>query len=225
MPQVIPFIIAAAESAWVVVSSFVVAQISAITWASVGNLLLNTAIGLGLGALSGLIAGGPKTKAQKQVIRQAVAPRRRAYGRVKVGGVYYFLRNRTVGSGDFYLFEGIMLLSGESDAYEAHWLGEDEVTVDVDGNITAPPHLVKSGSPSSWVQIYKRHGLNSSLVHSQLVTAFPEIWTADHHLNGITQVLVTLLAPDSAQFSTVYPGGLPDYNATLRASKVWDPRA
>lgn len=164
-----------------------------------------------------LVPGAPDPAAQKQTTRQAVGPRLRGYGQVKVGGLLAFLDDRKS-----YLYQVIMLNSGEIDSFVSHWLGDVELTLDGSGNVTVPTTYFDGDSYYAIIDV--RLGTASQTAFSRLLTGFAGEWTAAHQLNGIACSLVTLLSPPPKNFSQVFPAGLPAYNAVLRTSKLWDPR-
>lgn len=184
--------------------------------------IVNTAIAVGLSAISSfLLKPSLGNQQQKQNIRQATAPRRRYYGQVKVGGVYAFLK-----AAEPKLYQVLMLGEGSQtgiDSFVEHYLGDDLVTLDGDGNVTNPTRYVQHDT--KYAQIYPQLGTSTQAAHSTLVSAFPSDWTSDHKLLGIANVLIVLLSPPANRFTEVYDAGLPQYNGVIRSSKVWDPRA
>lgn len=176
------------------------------------------AVAVTVSALSGAFSGPKSPDAQKQNFRQAVGPRRRAYGEVKVGGIYCFLDDRAS-----YLYQIFMLNSGEIDSFVSHWLGDEQATVDGSGNVTSPTNYVDDG-PTYLVTLDTVLGTDDQAAFPRLVSAFPGEWTSAHQLKGIACTLMTLLSPPAKYFSAHFPAGIPDYNAVIRASKVWDPR-
>lgn len=182
------------------------------------NAIISTALSVGLSAISNFLLkpslGGQD---QKQVIRQPTASRRRYYGQVKIGGVWAFLK-----AAEPKLYQVVMLCQGEIDSFVTHYLGDDEVTLDGDGNVTNPTRYVQHDT--DYAQIYPQVGADDQTAHGTLVSAFPSDWTSDHKLLGIANTLIVLLSPPANRFTEVYDAGLPQYNAVIKAAKVWDPR-
>lgn len=72
--------------------------------------------------------------------------------------------------------------------------------------------------------IYPQLGEVDQAAHKQLVDAFPNIWGVYHRLSGIANVLTTFKDVPQADFSTVYPQGIPPYRAVVAAARIFDPR-
>lgn len=185
--------------------------------ATITQAIVSTAFSIGLSAISSfLLKPSLSSQQQKQNIRQPTAARRRYYGQVKIGGVWCFLK-----AAEPKLYQCIMLCQGEIDSFVSHYLGEDLVTLS--GNdVVNPTRYVQHDT--EYVQIYPQVGADDQTAHSTLVSAFPSDWTSNHKLLGIANVLIVMLSPPANRFTEVYDAGLPQYNAVIRASKVWDPR-
>ncbi|MGB3486683.1 MAG: hypothetical protein WBA37_11835 [Xanthobacteraceae bacterium] len=163
----------------------------------------------------------PKPSDGQVTTKQPISPRRRNYGRVKVGGVIIFSE---VAGGK--LYEVVAINQGEIDAYEEHWLGDIQVTLDGDSN--AIP--VEAGSTAfsnkgrHYVQVYYEYGTDSDPGFAGLRATFPTKWTEAHRAYGVAKVLIVSQQPDSRDYTQVFPAGRPVYRGVIRASKVWDPR-
>jgi hypothetical protein len=182
---------------------------------TVGALLTDVAVSAALSIASSLLLRPSlNSEAQKQVFRQAVTPRRRYVGRVKVGGPWAFLDDREG------LFYQVVLINSGNFVFTAHWLGEDQVTVDGDGAVLTPDRYQRSGV--DWAYIDTRPGTATDTAFERLTAAFPE-WTTAHTLPGIASVLVTLRSPSAANFTKIFPAGLPQYNAVGNAGLFFDP--
>lgn len=190
------------------------------TAAGVQSTIIATSISIGLSSISSfLLKPSLGSQDQKQNIRQPTAARRRYYGQVKIGGVWAFLK-----AAEPKLYQVIMLCEGGQtgiDSFVEHYLGDDVVTLS--GNdVVIPERYVQHST--KYAQIYPQLGTSTQTAHGTLVSAFPSDWTSDHKLLGIAEVLIVLLSPPANRFTEVYDAGLPQYNAVIRASKVWDPR-
>lgn len=184
---------------------------------TVADIATSLAVSVAITEVSTLLQSGPKAPAaQKQTLRQAVGPRVRAYGQVKVGGTLAFLDDRSS-----YLYQLIMLNSGEIDSFVSHWLADEQVTLS-GSNVISPTNYYDG--THYFVTIDTVLGTSTQAAFSRLTSAFPGEWTSAHQLKGIACSLVTLLSPKAQYFTQVFPSGLPNYNAVIRASKVWDPR-
>jgi hypothetical protein len=112
------------------------ATIAGVSLASiVGSLVVGAAL-LGLSAL--LTPKPPKfdnpSPQYQAVVNQAAGPRRRGYGRVKVGGIRAFYDSK-----DGTLYQIVMLHSGEIDAFEEYYLGDKQVTLGSGGLVAESP--------------------------------------------------------------------------------------
>ena len=204
---------------------------TAVTWSTVFATIIVSAALYGVGQL---LVSAPKltTQRMKEPIRQAVAPRRRAYGRVMVSGVFAFLRERAN-----YLYSLIMSLSQEIDAVEEYWLNDIIVTRDGSGfvisgvqggefldsgHFTAPTD--SDGGPYPNIRILSRLGLVAQTAYAELIAAFPGEWTSDHKINGTFHALMIQRAANK-DFHYFYPTGPYKLRLVCRAAKAWDPRA
>lgn len=192
----------------------------------VGTVALNA---VGFATQAFLAPGPPKAQIAKVNVRQAVAARRRYYGTVRVGGVIGFIRVSTV-TGDGILYILVMLQSGEIDSIIEHRLSDQitrTLTFAAPGLQTAIDGLVVY--PAVWldnarVSIHDFLGTSPQAADTFLLAAFPGTWTVDHRLDGIAYSVIKLLGVALEDFATVYSFGIPNYTATIKASKIWDPR-
>lgn len=211
--------IVSSAAAWITAEFITVTGITSLTAAQAVFAASVVAISAGIYELGQVVQPGAQTPAaQKQTVRQAVASRVRAYGEVRVGGTYAFLDDRSS-----FLYQLIMLNSGEIDSFVEHWLGDEAVTLDGSGNVTSPAIYVDEG-PTYLAMIDTVLGTDSQAAFSRLMSAFPGEWTSAHQLKGIACSLVTFLSPPAKYFSAHFPAGLPPYTAVIHAAKVWDPR-
>lgn len=146
----------------------------------------------------------------------------RALGRVRVGGPRAF--GNTSGRDRYRL---ICHTKGKWTATEEHFLGGREVTVDADGYVSSPPWVRPNGN--SWVRIKSKVGDGTETAWSELISAFPSLWTPAHRVRGIAQSLVKYVSPgittNSQKYMKLYPGGNePAYERVGRAEPVYDPR-
>lgn len=187
-----------------------------------GQALVSLAIGAGLSFASSLLTPRPKqptlprfdapSMQYQAVVNQSVAPRRRGYGRVKVGGVRAFFDSR---SG--FLWQIVMIHSGRIDALEEYWLGDTQV--DLDGS-----SIVANGSFAGYVLLTSFDGTDDQAAWGALVSAFPE-WTADHRLRGIAYIGARFTSPPTERYLEIFPEGFNTApRAIIRASRVLDTR-
>jgi hypothetical protein len=185
---------------------------------SLTGLLVNLAISFALSGILGLIAGNNASRpaAQKQNIKQAIPPRRRSDGRVKIGGVYAFLNDK-----NSYLHIVFMLTQGEIDAFEEHWFGSDLLTLS-GANVTSPQRFVWKST--HYAQVRPHTGTDTQAADATLTGDWAGVLDSNFRLLGVAYTYLKLLSPKPQDFTKVYPAGVPEYNAVMRACKVWDPR-
>ena len=183
-------------------------------------------IGATVGAAYGVNAflnKAPSSKPQDGQIttRQPVPPRRRGYGRIKIGGALMLSETTTV-AGVVARFQVSALHHGEIDAFEEHWFSEFPAVLNGGGEVIN--HYTLGATP--FIRLDTRRGLASETAFGAVVAALPALWSNAHRGDGIASAMVLAgQPPNAADLTTVYPGGLPPpYRAVVRASKVWDPR-
>ncbi len=215
MPPVI--FLALAAGAGGLAASGLVAGLT-ILGTSVTALLVNLAISFALSGILGLLAGNNQSRpaAQKQNIKQAIPPRRRSYGRVKIGGIYAFLNDK-----NSYLHITFLLTQGEIDAFEEHWFGSDLLTLS-GANVTSPARFVWKSTHYAQVRAFTGSATQSA--NASQVADWPGVLTSNFKFLGVAHADLKLLSPKPQDFTKVYPAGVPEYNAVIRACKVWDPR-
>ena len=146
----------------------------------------------------------------------------RAIGRVRVGGLVAF--GNTNGKDRYRL---ICHTRGLWTATEEHYLGGREITVEEDGSVSSPPYVKPDGS---WVYVRSKIGDGAETAWPELLSDFPNLWSADHRVRGIHQSLVKYVSPgmnsqkNSEKHITMYQSGEPPYEKVGRAEPVYDPR-
>lgn len=153
----------------------------------------------------------PKPSDGQTEVKQALSPRVRSYGRVRVSGAVWWLDaiNKV-------LYLGIALNHGRIGAYVDFLI--DENTVDIDGTdqVTTSPY----DSPA--VFLHNRLGLPTETKYSEILSGFG---VDEVRGDGVATILGTFTNPNSAAtFQNTYPNGRPLIRATIEASVVWDPR-
>lgn len=194
----------------------------------VATTIVNITISLALSEIASLIVGGPKKPnlhAQRENLRNPVAPRRRYYGRVKISGIYVFINVTDITYGPFTdinaLHLVIALAQGEFDEFEEHWLSDAKAFLD-DNSVVIMPYHFYQGSP--FIRIFSHDGTNDQAADTLMTTNWPGQWTSDFHGYGVPYVSMILFSPTPENFNSVYSAGLPSYSGVCRAAKVWDPR-
>lgn len=164
--------------------------------------------------------------AQKQTIRAPTMPRRRIYGRGKYAGVLAFLEVRTranfsVSGSAPHLHSLIMLAAHEIDAIEEYWLGDQQVTLNGSNLVNEDPFFTVGVRRAKLVA---QLGTDGQTAHTDLTSTFPGVWTTDHRLRGIANLLGIFKSVEKHNFTKVFPDGIPQMRVVLRGAKVWDPR-
>lgn len=217
MPETIGTIIVTAIASAEVASTAVVGSVT------VASIVGTVAIAGGSLALQYALRPNqpdqPKPQDGQIITRQTVPPRRRGYGRLKLGGP--LLLSYTL-SGVRY--QVVALHHGEIDAIEENWFSEFFCPV-VSNQVVG--RFEESGTPL--IHIYTHLGTATQIANAYLVASLGSlgVWTANHRARGVAIAVVgTQQTALIDSFTISFPGGLvPPYRAVLRASKVWDPRA
>jgi len=197
----------------------------------IGTLTVSQAIASALvvgGTLAlSAIASGQKSAAgitpseAKENFENAETPEVRAFGRVRVGGLVAFGNSE-----NFNRWRLIWGLKGPVDAVETYYLGSREVTVDAStGAVTSPPYVKADGS--SYIYIKTKLGTAVETAWTELISAFPALWTAAHRCQGIYQTLVQYISPgvNNDKYLKLFGSGLPDLQTLVRGEPIYDPRS
>jgi hypothetical protein len=139
-------------------------------------------------------------------------------GRVRVGGLKAF--GNTDGSTRARM---ICHLQGPIDAIEQYYLGQREVTVESNGDVSSPPWARPGGSWANW---QTKIGTGAETAWAGLMSLFPDRWTSAHRARGIAQSQLLFYNPGLAEekYLSLYQGGAPEAEVIARAAKVYDPR-
>lgn len=184
----------------------------------VGAHLVWAGLGVGLNLLANKFLS-PKQPVLKPSdvqtpIRQAVPPRIRSYGRVRIAGVVFW-RFADVTSKTLYL--GQLLNDGLIGGFVDYWIDKTSVSLDGSGYVTTAPYQTDSATQT---QILTRLGLATETKYSQLNSVFG--WD-NVRADGIASILGIFHAfSTSTNQSQYYPGGPPLMRETIDSSVVWD---
>lgn len=151
-----------------------------------------------------------KVASRQFATRQALPPRRRAYGRVKLSGpfVAYDAHN-----GAFYI--AVYLVEGPIDAYEEYWLDDKQAALPA-GSLGGPAGV----APWLAAVTLEAHLGTPDQTASPLLMELP-YWTADYRLRGCAYLAQRAAPVAEKFFQKVYESGSwPQPRAVLRASKV-----
>lgn len=172
-----------------------------------------------------------KTPQAQAVINQSTSPRIRGYGYALLGGTRAFWESK-----NGYLYQAVMMHSGEIDYIDHFRIGDIQVALNGDGDVTTDPFVTvegASGSPISGssgttnhnVRIVYHMGSVNQAPDQMLMDAFPDVWTPEHRLRGIAYFVTRFRSPRQEDFQRIFPEG---HNTPVRAlcrlSRVWDPR-
>lgn len=197
-----------------------IAGASAATAIAVGNLVI-AGISFGANVIIGRIfspkAGASKPSDGLQEIKQAIPPRRKSYGQVRVAGTVFFSEVQPTELD--VLFHGVSINSGRIAEYVELFIDDTVVTIDpVTGAATSSP-FANVDDP---VYFYTRLGLATETAYSQLNTHFS---IADARGDGVATILGEFdNREDGTRQLELYPSGLPLVRATIKASVCYDPR-
>ncbi|MBD3847113.1 hypothetical protein IED13_15495 [Bosea sp. SSUT16] len=206
MPAVlIPVITAAGITGGITIGA------TTITYASIIAYAVTTAATIG----ASLLLSQPKKQKgdpQQVTVKQALPPRIRSYGRVKVAGAVGFFE-ASLGS----LYQLVIHGEGEWDAIEEWWLNDKNAAVS-GGAVTVLPWGTN-------ITIESHLGGADQAASPMLAAAYPGIWTPNHRLRGLAYSVIRYGWVPEKVFGKVYPNGAPALRVVARTAKVFDPRS
>lgn len=154
-------------------------------------------------------------------LKQNVPPLSYCLGRVKKGGDYAFLEEK---SGSAHHIT--VLAAHRINGFLAHYLHDEKVTLStvggVTGVVTAPEHFHLRGGKN--VRILTRLGLNASTAYTEVTSVFPDIWTVDHRGDGLATIWMQANTVGQNDYLKVYPNQMPEHSAVLEGMWLYDPR-
>jgi hypothetical protein len=195
----------------------VTAGVASGTAGAIANTLVGVAASVGASLLTRQRFSQPQAEYQI-VFNQAKAPRRRGYGRAKLGGPRAFFDSK-----DGALDQIIMLHHGAIDAIESFWIGDTQVALDeADGSVTTQPW---AGDLGDHVFIGSRLGSDDSLAYSEMTSVWGSAWTSEHRLRGIATIWARFDEVGQEDFARLFPDGHNTPVRTIcRLARVFDPR-
>lgn len=199
----------------VIASAFVSIGIGAATAGILAQVVV-IAVGLGITMLAQALFSSkptqPKPSDGQTILRQSTAPRTRAYGRVKVGGTLMFANTQRGAYGRV-----IAMGSGEIDAVEEHWIDDHLCTLS--GTTVTSPPFVPHGEHHAFIDF--RLGTDSPAPYSDLIAAYPSLWTTAHLGKGIPSAFLVLHQAKSEDMGDIFPQyGSTGYRQVQRGAKV-----
>jgi hypothetical protein len=159
----------------------------------------------------------PKPEDGKFNLKQTVPPLTYVLGRVKKASDYVFLEEK-----DGTAYHILCWAGHRIEGFVKHYLHDEEVTIDGDGDVTAPLHFVRDAK--HFVNIQTRLGLSASTAYSSVVSAFPSIWSNNHRGDGLATIRMICKPTGQKKFMHVYPNGMPEHSAIGDGLQLYDPR-
>lgn len=190
--------------------------------ASVGAIALGASYLLLAGAAylvsaavnSSTASSAPKPEDGKYNLKQSVPPLVYVLGTVKKAGDYILLEEKKGKAHHI-----IMHASHSIKGYKRHWLHDEAVTLNGSGFVTSPSHFDQK------VKIQTRLGSNASTAYSDVVSAFPSIWSNDHRGDGLATVYMAVASVEAEEQQKVFPNFMPQHSAEIEGhNQIYDPR-
>lgn len=208
--------------------------IGGITIGQVVGYTAITATTVGLSYTAQALAARPQSAlsgAASQIsIKQAIPPRFRSYGTVKIGGPFAF--ERVVGggygadhniSGPVYqiLLQGL----GEIDSVIEHWFDNYQALLNGSGNVVGGINFGNGRAFFPIAIVKNKLGTADQTAFTDFVAALTPTYTTEHRWRGVP---VTSIYQQNFDFTVdnqrYYPQGPLAYRCVQRAAKLYDPR-
>ena len=151
-----------------------------------------------------------QASARRQMIKQPTQPRRAVYGTVRISGLLAHVEST---DNQQYLHLVVTLASHEVESITAIRLNDVELTLDGNGNCTAPSRY------ANLVRVNTHLGASDQLADADLVAESEAGWTNNHRLRGVAYMYARLKFDRDA-----FPNGIPTITALVQGKKVYDPR-
>lgn len=181
------------------------------------NTAVNVALAVGLNAAGRALQGTPDVEAGKQVLNQPRPPRRRAYGRVRLGG--YRMLFEAKGA---ILNQVIAIHDGEISAINQIYLHDDKVTLGPPSPNDYVQALDDRAYAGQHIRIQTRLGLPTETAYSELASERSDVWSATCRGDGIASAWLRTRNGPIETFARDYPNGAPILTLDIDASLVFD---
>lgn len=140
------------------------------------------------------------------------------YGETRIGGAVFYQTNsggsNGAGATDNRYFHRMVAFAGhEIESFEAFYLNGEELTLDVNGDCTAPAQF------SGVVRVNEHLGTDTQAADANAVSEITE-WTTSHQAKGVAYAHVRY-----DYSTTAFPNGIPTLTARVRGKKLYDPRS
>ena len=199
---------------------------------SITIALVNTGIAVATGTVAATLAAAFKFFAVQiglSLLVKALAPKQRPpvdggykvnafttvgdhaiiYGETKVGGVIFY---DEVTNNKKYLHRLIALAGHECESIGDVYFGPDKLTLDGDGNVTAPSKYAGKA------RIRKYLGGSDQNADSFLVNDSNGLWGSEHRAQGVCYLYARLEYDRKA-----FPQGVPEITTVVRGRKIYNP--
>ncbi len=199
---------------------------TATTVAAANALYLGTlALGYGALAAGSLALSGafqnkpavPKPGDGSYNLKQSVPSLVYVLGRAKKASDYVFLGEKN-GTAYHILVWACHRIQG----FVTHYLHDEPTVLDAAGGVLEPGNFNTDGH--NFVHIKTKLGLNAETAYSDVVAAFPGIWTSNHRGDGLASVLMSVETVSSEKYMDVYPNQMPQHSAVGDGARLYDPR-
>ncbi len=170
---------------------------------------INLVLGLALRALSPKPRTSGANRGYQVNTRGSALDHQIIYGKMRTGGVILF--DEATGVNNKYLHRIIAVAGHEVQSFEEIYINDEVVTLDGDGNVTAPTKY------SGLIRILTHNGSPDQNADTFLVSESSK-WTSQHRLRGIAYMYIRL-AFDADKF----PNGVPTITATVKGKKLYNP--
>ncbi|MBJ6986950.1 hypothetical protein [Devosia sp. MC521] len=159
----------------------------------------------------------PTPQDRQATVRQSTGARVRFYGTNKVGGTLSFFESK----GGF-LYSQTTLNEGEISQIKEVWLNDQLVAIGGDGYVTTDPYEVNFGfgGLKKVARILFRMGQSAQTAYSELISAFPGVYTSAHRMRGVANALTIFEEVEGEQIGKVYPQGPPTLRVVADFSLV-----
>lgn len=175
-----------------------------------------------LSAISKAIAGKPDSSSlsgsfggRTQTIKQAISPRKVAYGETRVAGTLTFITS-TINDG---LFHMVITLTGHAiDSFVRYFINDEEQFLDAKGKPTGGSWNQSGSNPR--VRIVGGAGTpaGDAAFQAAIQANLPGIWTPDHRQTGCAKLYVVGATNN-------FPNGLPNVTVVMKGKNdIYDPR-
>ena len=169
------------------------------------------ALGAGVSAISKALVPkvdiGAAMRGTTVTTRDAAAPRKIIYGKVRVGGNVVFIAHS--GDDNKYLHLAVVFATHYINSYEEVWFNDNKIWT------------ASGGFQSDWgtyVTMDTTKLGTSGQTASSLLTPISQ-WTSDHKLSGIAYIAFKLEWNQDK-----FPQGVPNITAVIKGKRVFDPR-